>query len=122
VQVRPHPVLRQDGDDLHLVVPVGVHEAVLGTRIEIPSFDGPVRLRIPPGTQAGQRFRFRDRGAATVSGRRGDLYVEVRLALPPVVDERSKELMREFGRLNNEDVRRGLVEQLNSRPERVSQR
>ena len=112
VQVRPHPVLRREGDDLHLVVPVAVHEAVLGTRIEIPSFDGPVRLRVPPGTQAGQRFRFRERGAVTISGRRGDLFIEVRLALPPVVDERSKELMREFGRLNREDVRRGLVEQL----------
>jgi DnaJ-class molecular chaperone len=104
--------LRREGDDLHLVVPVAVHEAVLGTRIEIPSFDGPVRLRVPPGTQAGQRFRFRERGAVTISGRRGDLFIEVRLALPPVVDERSKELMREFGRLNREDVRRGLVEQL----------
>jgi molecular chaperone DnaJ len=112
VQVRPHPVLRRDGDDLHVVVPVAVHEAVLGTRVEIPSFDGPVRLRIPPGTQAGQRFRFRDRGAMTVSGRRGDLYAEVRLVLPALVDERSKELMREFGRLNGDDVRRGFFEQL----------
>jgi molecular chaperone DnaJ len=112
VQVRPHPVLRREGDDLHLVVPVAVHEAVLGTRIEIPSFDGPVRLRVPPGTQAGQRFRFRERGAVTITGRRGDLVIEVRLALPAVVDERSKELMREFGRLNDQDVRRGLVEQL----------
>lgn len=112
VQVRPHPVLRREGDDLHLVVPVAVHEAVLGTRIEIPSFDGPVRLRVPPGTQAGQRFRFRERGAVTVSGRRGDLLVEVRLTLPAVVDERSKELMREFARLNSEDVRRGVFEQL----------
>jgi molecular chaperone DnaJ len=116
VQVRAHPVLRREGDDLHLVVPVAVHEAVLGTRIEIPSFDGPVRLRVPPGTQAGQRFRFRDRGAVTVSGRRGDLLVEVRLALPSLVDERSKELMREFARLNNEDVRRSVFEQLRGTP------
>ena len=117
VQVRPHPLWRRDGDDLHLVVPVAVHEAVLGARIEIPSFDGPVRLRVPPGTQAGQRFRFRERGAVTVSGRRGDLFVEVRLTLPPVVDERSKELMREFARLNNEDVRRGLFQQLTAAPQ-----
>ena len=112
VQVRPHSFFRREGDDLHFVLPVAVHEAVLGTRIEVPSFDGPVRVRIPPGTQAGQRFRLSGRGAVTINGQRGDLVIEVRLVLPPVVDERSKELMREFGRINGEDVRRALVEQL----------
>jgi DnaJ-class molecular chaperone len=112
VRVRPHPVLRQQGDDLHLVLPVAVHEAVLGARLEIPSFDGPVRVRIPPGTQGGQRFKISGRGAVTLTGGRGDLYVEVRLALPPVLDERSKELMREFARLHRDDVRRSLVEHL----------
>ncbi|HEY0872345.1 MAG TPA: DnaJ C-terminal domain-containing protein, partial [Vicinamibacterales bacterium] len=57
VKVEPHAVLRRDRDDLHMVVPIAVHEAALGARIDVPSFDGPVRLRIPPGTQAGQRFR-----------------------------------------------------------------
>ena len=112
VSVRPDPVLRRHGDDLHMVVPVAVHEAVLGTRIEIPSFDGPVRLKIPPATQGGQRFRISGRGAVTVSGRRGDLFVEVRLMLPSVLDERIKALMREFARLHPEDVRKPLVEQL----------
>ena len=110
VSVRPHPVLRRDGDDLHMVVPVSVHEAALGARIEVPSVDGPVKLRIPPGTQAGQRFRVTERGAPGVSGRRGDLFLEVRLTLPPLVDERSKELMRELARLNPVDVRRDLTE------------
>ena len=91
-----------------MVVPVAVHEAVLGARIEVPSLDGPVKLRIPPGTQAGQRFRLRGRGAPTTSGGRGDLIVEVRLVLPPCVDERSKELMREFARLHQDDVRQEL--------------
>ena len=67
-----------------------------------------MRLRIPPGTQAGQRFRLSGRGVPTAAGARGDLIVEAMLVLPQVVDERSKELMREFGRLNNEDVRRDL--------------
>jgi molecular chaperone DnaJ len=56
---------------------------------------------VPPGTQSGQRFRLRERGAtSTRDGRRGDLVVEVRLMLPKVLDERSKELLREFGRIN----------------------
>ncbi|HEX2122316.1 MAG TPA: DnaJ C-terminal domain-containing protein, partial [Thermoanaerobaculia bacterium] len=66
------------------------------------------KLRIPPGTQGGQRFRLSGRGAPGANGTRGDLVAEVRLALPSMADERSKELMREFGRINNEDVRREL--------------
>ena len=60
-----------------------------------------MRVRIPPGTQSGQRFRLRERGVpSTRTGVRGDLIVEARLMLPDVLDERSKELLREFGRLN----------------------
>lgn len=98
VHVQPHAVFRRQGDDLCMVVSIGVHEAVLGTRIDVPTLEGPVKLRIPPGTQAGQRFRLRDRGAPAPSGR-GDLLVEVRIVLPQIVDERGKELMREFGKL-----------------------
>lgn len=108
VHVSPHAVLRREGDDLHVIVPIAVHEAVLGARIEVPSFDGPVRLRVPPGTQAGQRFRVHGRGAVTMGGGRGDLVAEVRLTMPQIVDERSKELMREFGRLNPGNVRSNL--------------
>jgi len=99
VHVQPHPVFKRQGDDLCQVVAIGVHEAVLGTRIDVPSLEGPVKLRIPPGTQAGQRFRLRERGAPSAAGGRGDLIVEVRIVLPQVVDERGKELMREFGKL-----------------------
>jgi molecular chaperone DnaJ len=108
VHVDPHHLYRREGDDVHLQLPVAVHEAVLGARIEVPTLDGPVRLRIPPGTQAGQRFRLRGRGVRSASGGEGDFVVEVRLVLPAVADERSKELMREFGRLNAGDVRQQL--------------
>jgi molecular chaperone DnaJ len=114
IRVRPHPVLRRDGDDLHMTVPVAVHEAALGARIEVPSFDGPVRLKVPAGTQGGQRFRVRGRGAPTMTGGRGDLLVEVQLVLPPIGDERSKELMREFARLHPADVRAGLTTRFDS--------
>jgi molecular chaperone DnaJ len=108
VQVLPHPLLRREDDDLHIVMPVAIHEAALGARIDVPGVDGPIKLRVPPGTQSGQRFRLRDRGAPSLRqpGRRGDLVVEVRLMLPRVLDERSKELLREFGRINTEDVRK----------------
>ena len=109
VRVDPHALFARDGDDVHMVVPVALHEAALGAKVEIPTFEGPVRLRIPPGTQAGQRLRLRERGAPSLrTGTRGDLIVEVRLVLPALLDERSKEILREFGRINGEDVRRGL--------------
>jgi molecular chaperone DnaJ len=109
MQVQPHPLFRREGDDLHLVVPVAVHEAALGAKFEVPSLDGPARVRVPPGTQSGQRFRLRDRGVPSLrDGRRGDLVVEVRLVLPKLLDERSKDLLREFGRINGEDVRKEL--------------
>jgi molecular chaperone DnaJ len=108
-QVAAHPLFRREGDDLHMVVPIAVHEAALGAKIEVPTIDSPARLRIPPGTQTGQRFRLRERGAPSPrDGRRGDLVVEVKLVLPRLLDERSKELLREFGRINGEDVRKEL--------------
>jgi molecular chaperone DnaJ len=103
VHVEPHEAFRREGDDLHTVVAIGVHEAALGAKIEVSAPDGPARLRVPPGTQTGQRFRVRGRGAPSPrDGERGDLVVEVRIMLPKVLDERSKELLREFGRLNGE--------------------
>jgi molecular chaperone DnaJ len=109
VQVQPHPVFRREGDDLHIVVPLSIHEAALGAKIDVPALDGPARLRVPPGTQSGQRFRLRDRGVPSRDGSRGDLVVEARLVLPKLLDERSKELLREFGRINSEDVRGDLT-------------
>jgi len=104
--VAPHPSFRRDGDDVLTVVPIAIHEAALGARVEIATPDGVARLRVPPGTQSGQRFRLRERGAPSRrDGRRGDLVVEVRLMLPKLLDERSKELLREFGRINS-DMRR----------------
>lgn len=105
VDVLDHPVYRREGDELHLSVPIAIHEAALGARIDIETPDGPVRLRVPPGTQSGQRFRLRERGAVGRNGRRGDLVAEVRMRLPKVLGERSKELLREFGRINGESVR-----------------
>jgi DnaJ-class molecular chaperone len=108
VHVASHPVFRREGDDVHVVVPVSIHEAALGARFEVPTPEGPARLRMPPGTQSGQRFRLRELGApSTRDGQRGDLVVEVKIVLPRVLDERSKELLREFGRLNSDNVREG---------------
>ena len=109
VSVDPHPLFRREGDDLHLVLPIAVHEAALGARVEVPTTGEPARIRIPPGAQSGQRFRLRERGAPSPrTGRRGDLIAEVRIVLPRVLDERSKELMRQLAENSTDDVRAGL--------------
>jgi molecular chaperone DnaJ len=104
--VAPHAVFRREGDDLNMVIAVAVHEAALGAKIDVRTLEGTARLRMPPGTQSGQRFRLRGHGApSTRTGERGDLIVEVRIVLPKMLDERSKELLREFGRINADSVR-----------------
>ena len=110
LHVSPHELFSREGDDVHVAVPLAIHEAALGAKIDVPAPDGVARLRVPPGTQSGQRFRLRERGLPSVrDGRRGDLVVEVRLILPKCLDERSKELLREFGRLNAADVREDVL-------------
>jgi molecular chaperone DnaJ len=108
VHVQPHPVFTRHGDDLVTILPVAVHEAALGARVDVPTLEGTAKLRIPPVTQAGQRLRVAGAGAPMPSGGRGDLVFEVRLVLPAALDERSRELMREFGERNAQDVRAGL--------------
>ena len=111
IDVAPHSFFRRDGRDLLLTLPVAIHEAALGARVEVPTLDGSVRLRLPAGTQSGQRLHIPGRGVPSPSGDEaasGDLIVEVQIVLPSLKDERSKELLREFGRLNGEDVRQQL--------------
>jgi len=105
-RVLPHPFFERRGDDLYTVVPITVDEAALGAKIEVPTLDGRALLRIPAGTPSGQRFRLREKGAPSLrSGRRGDQFVEVRIVLPKVLDERQKKFLQDFAKLSREDPR-----------------
>ena len=108
--VEPHPFFNRIGDNIFCTVPITVSEAALGARLEIPTVDGKSGIRVPPGTQSGQKFRMRGKGAPSLRGSgRGDQYVEVRVATPPAADERTRELLRELGALNpGEEVRRRI--------------
>jgi molecular chaperone DnaJ len=108
VHVQPHPVFEREGYDLVCDLPVAVHEAALGARVDVPSLDGRAKLRIPAGTQTGQRLRLEGRGLPSPSGASGDLVFVVRLVLPDQLDERSQNLMREFAQRNPGDVRNAL--------------
>ena len=107
--VEPHLLFERKGDNIYIKVPVTVTEAALGTKVEVPTIDGPATIKIPPGTQGGQKLRLRGRGAPSLrASARGDQFVEVQVVVPHVADERTKEILRELGRLNPEDPRKDL--------------
>jgi molecular chaperone DnaJ len=107
IKIDSHPVFTRTGDDIQIVIPVTVPEAALGAKIEVPTIDGRAQLKIPPGTQSGQKLRMRGKGvpSATHEGARGDQIVTVEMVVPQLRDERSKEILREFAKLNPEDPR-----------------
>jgi molecular chaperone DnaJ len=110
IRTGEHPIFRRDGDDIYLTVPVSSTEAALGAKIEVPTIDGRALLKIPPGTQSGQKLRLREKGvpSATKEGVRGDEIVEITVTVPMPRDERTKELLRELAKLNPEDPREEL--------------
>lgn len=109
-EVETHPVFERKGDNIYIKVPVTLTEAALGAKIEVPTLDGPSTIKIPPGTQSGQRLRLRGKGVPSLRGdARGDQFVEVQVVVPKVADERTKEILRELARLNPEDPRRELL-------------
>jgi molecular chaperone DnaJ len=104
--VAPHKIFTRKGDNIHCTVPVTLPEAALGAKIEVPTVSGKAQLRIPPGTQSGQVFRLKEKGAPSLRGNtRGDEYVEVKIVLPPIIDEDSKELLRQFAKRNPQNPR-----------------
>ena len=110
IKAGTHPVFTRMSDDIYVTVPVTVMEAALGAKIDVPTIDGRTQLKIPPGTQTGQKLRLREKGAPSAAreGMRGDQIVEVKVVMPKVQDERSKEILRELAKLNDEDVRSKL--------------
>lgn len=106
LRVEPHAFFQREGDDIHVVMPVRIDEAGLGTKIEVPTIDGRALLKIPQGTKNGQKFRLREKGVQNArTSVRGDQIVEVAVEAPVVQDERTKELLREYARLHPEDPR-----------------
>jgi len=106
VRVTAHPFFHREGDNIHIKVPITVWEAALGTKIEVPTIDGKALLKIPRGTQNGQRFRLREKGVhSTRKHRRGDQIVQVVLQAPEARDERTREILGELAKLHPQDPR-----------------
>jgi molecular chaperone DnaJ len=91
VHVAPHPLFGRRGDDLTLRLPVTFSEAVLGAEVRVPTLDGPVTLKIPPGTPAGKVLRVRGRGMPKAGGGTGDLLVTVDVVVPPELTDEQRQ-------------------------------
>lgn len=103
IHVEPHPYFRRDGDDLILSLPLSIPEAVLGAKVDVPTVDGAMlTVTIKPGTSSGTRMRIRGQGV-----RDGDMYIEAKVMAPAPADDRSRELIEEFAKLNPQQPRTG---------------
>lgn len=115
IHVEPHALFHRDGDDLTLEVPIKVSEAIKGGKVRVPTFDGEVTLKIPPGTQSGAKLRVKGKGVARKGREPGDLYVRmmIHVAAPPASAGAppSLELTKiadDLEKLETDDVRAGL--------------
>ena len=108
IKLRPHPLVRVEGRDLTIDLPLTVPEAATGGEVELPTFEGRVRLSIPPGAQSGLRLRLRGRGLPDPrGGARGDLYAVVKLVLPEP-GPRLAEAVKPLAALYKGDPRAGI--------------
>ncbi len=110
ISVAPHKIFRRDGDDIRMVLPITLDEAVLGGRVEVPTISGAVSLSIPKGASSGQVLRMRGRGIAP-RGRetRGDQLVELKIVAPPNVDEALQEFMETWRKGRDHNPRKGMA-------------
>jgi curved DNA-binding protein len=106
--VRPHPFVRRDGLDLHLTLPVTLDEAYGGASVEVPTFDGPVTLKIPPRTQQHAKLRLRGKGVAR-KDERGDMIVELDVRLPDRSDDALAAALKAASKLYTTPVREGFA-------------
>jgi molecular chaperone DnaJ len=108
VHVAPHSIFGRRGSDLTLTVPVTYPEAALGATITVPTPDGAVSLKIPPGTPTGRTFRVRGRGVPKAGGGRGDLLVTVEVAVPKEVSEKEREVLSTLAKVSDGSPRAHL--------------
>ena len=113
IVVREHPMARVQGRDLLLDLPITAQEALQGAEVTAPTFEGAVKLKIPPGSQSGRKLRLRGRGLPALKGGqtgapRGDLYAVLQIVLPPDSPE-AREAAAALQKLYKDDVRKDVV-------------
>ncbi len=103
LHIAPHKIFEREGDDLNIEVPISFTQAALGSEIEVPTLDGKVRLKIPPGTQTHTLFRMRGKGMPHFNGHgRGNQNVRVIVQVPEKLNKKQKDLLKEFEKTNKD--------------------
>jgi curved DNA-binding protein len=105
IQLEPHPLFRASGHDLDLPVPLAPWEAALGAQVDIPTLEGRVTVKVPPGSRAGQKLRLAGKGLPKPGGGAGDLYAVLEIAVPADLTEREKQLFEELRKASRFDPR-----------------
>ena len=105
MEVREHPRFTREDDDIRLELPIGIHEAVLGAKVEVPTISGTVNLTVPEGARDGQVLRLRGKGIAT-AGRAGDQFVRLRIVMPEKIDDELRSFIAEWSKKHAYDARR----------------
>jgi|SRR5579864_610461 len=100
VRLAKHPDFTVEGSDLIHEVKIAPWQAAIGTELKLPTLEGSVRLKVPAGTQGGQRFRLRERGLPSAAGNRGDLYVVAQIQIPKKLTEREREIWSQLAKLH----------------------
>jgi curved DNA-binding protein len=100
VRLARHPDFSVEGSDLIHEVELAPWQAVLGSELRAPTLEGEAKMKVPPGTQAGQRFRLRERGLPNANGTRGDLYVLTKIRIPKKLTDRERELWSQLAELH----------------------
>ncbi|GER93324.1 molecular chaperone DnaJ [hot springs metagenome] len=112
ITIKPHPVFKRKGDDIYVQLPVTFGEAVLGAKVEVPTIDGTAVMKIPPGTQGGQRFKLSGKGfVSPKTKKRGDEYVDIKIVVPKDIPDSAKEAIKKIEALYKEDPRKELRRQ-----------
>ena len=102
-RVKPHKTFRREDDDIFLDLPITYAQAALGDEIEVPTVSGKVKLKIPAGTQSGAKFRLKGKGVKNVHGYgTGDQHIIVRVKTPTKLNEKQKQLLREFAEISGD--------------------
>ena len=102
VRLARHPDFTVEGNDLIHELKIAPWQAVLGAEVKVPTLEGSVRMKIPPGTQGGQRFRLRGRGLPSSTGTRGDLYVLTQFQIPKKITEAERKIWADLAKLHGE--------------------
>ena len=103
--IKPHKIFQRQGNDVVVEVPVSFVQAALGDKVQVPTLDGPVDMKVPAGTQSGKVLRLRDKGVPNLRGAgRGDEHVVIKVLTPQNLNQRQKELLKEFGEISGDKV------------------